>query len=345
MKTLFLFLSLTLTAWGHTLYLLFEVGETIPLMEVMKKADENGDDYVIFADGVARTLLGDHPKLISLELEEKIDRSWKRDALLSKVSIEKILAATEADKVVTGVHFHFYGQLLQAFEAQGAQTYAFWDNINTDGSDPYFQSAKYVADHVQTLLVPSYSFLKKYPSAEVVGQPALEMIPNPMPIPPTDLPLTHPLIVWAGGYGEEYNVALRKFLNEIEILPNAMVILTYHPKYEGVVEKEMLREFPYPNVFIYDTKQLPSFHAIAHADLVICHQSTAGLQAALGGKHVVYFTPPGQKYTNLLIESGIAPQLTSLKELKMEETSSQDILDVLQVPRNGTDRIYSHLHR
>jgi len=46
-KTLFLFLSLTLTAWGHTLYLLFEVGETIPLMEVMKKADENGDDYVI----------------------------------------------------------------------------------------------------------------------------------------------------------------------------------------------------------------------------------------------------------------------------------------------------------
>ena len=314
-------------------------------MEVMKKADENRDDYLIFAEGVARTLLGDHPKLISLELEEKIDRSWKRDALLSDASVKKILASTKADKVVTGVHFHFYGQLLQAFEAQGAQTYAFWDNINTDGSDPYFQSAKYVADHARTLLVPSYSFLRKYPNAQVVGQPALEMIPNPMPVPPTDLPLTHPLIVWVGGYGVEYNVALKTFLSELDVLQHAMVILTYHPKYEGVVEKEMLQEFPHPNVIIYDSKQLPSFHAIAHADLVICHQSTAGLQAALGGKQVVYFTPPGQKYSNLLIESGIAPQISSLQELKMEEKSSQDILDVLQVPRNGTARIYSLLHR
>ncbi|MGH2637890.1 MAG: hypothetical protein ACRDF4_01165, partial [Rhabdochlamydiaceae bacterium] len=257
--------------------------------------------------------------------------------------VDIILEKIHPDKVISGVAFQFHGQLLQAFEKQGAQTYAYWDNINADGSDPYFETAKKVAASAQTLLAPSFSFLKSYPNAQVVGQPALEMIPNPLPQPSIDLPIQHPLIVWVGGYGEEYNVALKAFLAEIDEVKSGMIILSYHPKYEGMVEREMLAKNPHSNVLIYDAKKLPSLDAIALADIVICHQSTVGLQAALGGKKVFYYTPKTQHYSNLLIEHQITPQISSVKELKKEAKSSKDILDMLQVPRNGTDRLYEIL--
>jgi hypothetical protein len=343
MKKLLAILVLCSSVWGQTLYIVQDMGETSALLEVTKKADENHDDYAIFARGTAEGLLKSHPKFVHIELDETIDRHWKRDALLSQKSVDAIVEKIHPDKVVSGVAFQYHGQLLQAFEKQGAKTYAYWDNINSDGSDSYFETAKKVAAAAQTLLAPSHTFSKNYPQSVVVGQPSLEMIPNPIPKPLVDIPIKHPLIVWVGGYGSDYNAALKQFLDEAGELKESMIILSYHPKFEGTVEKEMLAKHPQPNVFIYDAKILPSFNAIALSDVVVCHQSTVGLQAALGGKKVVYFTPKDQTYTNLLIENGITPQISSLKDLKTEADSSQDILDVLQVPRHAKERLYEIL--
>ncbi len=355
MKKLFALLALCSSIWGasvqcDTLYILQDAGETIALKFVLEQAEKNQDDYRIFANGTAAALLDFDFKsrMLPINLEEKLDRDWKRSAALSEKSVQTVLDHVHAKKVVSGVAFEFQGQLLTAFEKQGAKSYAYWDNININGTDAYFETAKKVAACAQTLLAPSHAFLKVYPEAQIVGQPVLEASASPLAALTTDLPLQHPLIVWIGGYGDDYNEALKAFLEGASVFKDAMIVLSYHPKYEGIVEKEMLEKYHPSNVVIYDAKKLSSAQAIAHSDFVICHQSTAGLQAALGGKKVFYFTPQGQSYTNLLIENKITPQVSTTLELneamKNSSATSKDILDVLQVPRHGTKRLYNTLH-
>lgn len=355
MKKLLSLLLLCSAVYGvkcETLYILHDAGETMALEDVLNKAEANHNDYCVFAQGIANRFVQANPalktKMITVDLDEKVEFDWKRDALLSDKSITAILEKVEPLKVVSGVGFEYQGQLLKAFEKRGAHTYAFWDNINTSGTDSYFSTAKKVAAVAQTLLMPSDSFLKTYPHALVVGNPALEKVPNPLPARPTNLPLRHPLIVWVGGYGDDYNAALKAFIEGANTLSPYMIVLCYHPKYGGVVERELLEHNPRSNVFIFDSNKLPSFEAIAHADYVVCHQSTAGLQAALGGKKVFYLTPEGQCYTNALIEQNVTPQVSTIAELKerIENSlgSSVDILELLQVPKNGVDRLYQILH-
>ncbi len=355
MKRLFALLALCTSLWGasiqcDTLYILQDAGETTALKFVLEQAEKNHDDYRIFANGMASSLLDPEFKsrMLLINFEEKLDRDWKRSGTLSEKSVQTILDHVHPKKVVSGVAFEFQGQLLKAFESQGAKSYAYWDNINLQGTDAYFETAKKVAACAQTLLAPSHAFINVYPKAQVAGQPMLEASTTPLAARPTDLPLQHPLIVWIGGYGEDYNEALRIFLEGASVFKDSMIILSYHPKYDGVVEKQMLEKYHPSNVVIYDSRKLSSFQAILHADFVICHQSTAGLQAALGGKKVFYFTPQGQSYTNLLIENQITPQVSTTLELydamKKPSPTSKDILDVLQVPRNGTARLYTILH-
>ncbi len=354
MKKLLSLLLLCSAAYGmkcDTLYILHDAGETMALEDVLNKAEANHDDYRIFARGVADRFVRTNPalkaKMITVDLDENIEFDWKRDALLSDKSISAILEQVEPTKVISGVAFEYQGQLLEAFEKQGAHTYAFWDNINASGTDSYFSTAKKVAAVAQTLLVPSESFLKIYPKAHVVGNPALEKVPNPLPVRPTDLPLEHPLIVWVGGYGDDYNAALKTFIEGADTLDGFMIVLCYHPKYGGVVEKEMILQNPRSNVFIFDANKFSSFEALAQADYVVCHQSTAGLQAVLGGKKVLYLTPKGQSYTNALIEQNVTPQVATIEELKTKlqdsSDSSVDILELLQVPKNSLDRLYTIL--
>lgn len=365
MKKIVVILAFCSTVLGipcDTLYILQDAGETTALLGVIQKAEKNHDSYAILSGGTSATFLQRHPELISkvtffdsLKVEEKIDRDWNRGNLLSQKSVDLILDQFQPCKVVSGVAFEFHGQLLKAFEVQGAHTYAFWDNINSDGSDPYFKTAQKVASCAQTLLAPSYSFLKTYPNAQIVGQPTLESVPHRLPVRPrlaSNLPAPfqhHPLLIWIGGYGDAYNEALSQFLQGADQLANMHILLTYHPKYNGKIEKEMLEKYPNPHITLMDPAwRLDSMEAIALSDVVICHQSTMGLQAALGGKRVIYFTPLQQTYMNLLIQNQVAVQVSSIEELKNRLDQPQEIpsnvLEILQIPNGSIKRIYQILH-
>jgi hypothetical protein len=211
--------------------------------------------------------------------------------------------------VVTGVAFELQGQLLEAFKARKSKTFAYWDNINFEGTDPYFQAAQKVAKTPDHLLVPSKSFKNIYPEAKVVGQPSYELWKQQLSGIQTSavsakLPfsLKSPVIVFIGGYGHDYDEALRQFLSFARDLKGYTILMTYHPKMEGKVEKEELKKHPLPHVHLIE----PSWHistieAIAIADHVICHQSTVGINAAVSGKDVIYLIPSNQTYTNPLI--------------------------------------------
>jgi len=361
-------LALSTQGWAKqacdTVFILQDAGETNALLPVIDKYAQNNENFLILTGGQATETIGQKITLkdktlsfAQLGISEQMDKTWKRDDKLSEASLKKIEAEIEAKYVVTGVAFEFHGQLLEAFKARKSETFAYWDNINFEGTDPYFQTAKKVAKIADHLLVPSKIFKNIYPQAEVVGQPSYELWKQQLSgIQPSavaaKLPFSvkSPVVVFIGGYGHDYDEALRQFLSFARDLKGYTILMTFHPKMEGKVEKEELKKHPLPHVHLIE----PSWHistmeAIAIADHVICHQSTVGINAAVSGKDVIYLVPSNQTYTNPLIERGGARAVSTLQELMAsltaKRTSDKDPFSTLKVPQGSVDLIYHTIHR
>lgn len=165
-----------------TVFILQDAGETNALLPVLEKYAQNNDNFLILTAGQATETLSQKISLKNktlsfdqLGISETIDKTWKRDEKISDESVKKITDEIEAKKVVSGVAFELHGQLLDAFKARKSRTFAYWDNINLEGTDPYFQTAQIVAKSPDHLLVPSTAFKNAFPQADVVGHPSYEL--------------------------------------------------------------------------------------------------------------------------------------------------------------------------
>ena len=165
------------------------------------------------------------------------------------------------------------------------------------------------------------------------------------------LPFTFrsPVIVFIGGTGSEYDEVFKEFLTIAADLKGYTILIAAHPKFEGYVEKKELEKHSLSNVHVIEKAwNISSMEAIAIADHVICHKSTTGINAAVAGKSVVYFIPPTQTYTNLLIERGGAPVASNLNELLAglkNKRSTENPFQILNVPEGSVDLIYTLLHQ
>lgn len=363
-----IFLLLVIQGWAKqtcdTLFILQDAGETNALLPVIEKCAQNNENFLILTGGQATETLSNKMALkdktlsfAQLGVSEQIDKSWKRDDKISDVSLKKIETELEPKQVVSGVAFELHGQLLEIYKASKSKTFAYWDNINYEGTDPYFKAAQKVAKVADQLLVPSKAFQNAYPQSEVVGQPSYELWKKQLSgIRPSSvtakLPFSakSPSIVFIGGYGHDYDEALRLFLSMASKLKGYTILITYHPKMEGKVEREELKKYDLPHVHLLESSwHVSTMEAIAIADHVICHQSTVGIQAAIAGKDVTYLLPPGQTYTNLLIERGGAQVVSTLPELMSSLTTTRsankDPFMTLKVPQGSVDLIYNRIHQ
>jgi hypothetical protein len=363
--TLLLVLLATAQGWAKqrcdTLFILQDAGETDALLPVIEKCAQNNDSFLILTGGQATETLSKKialkDKTISytqLGISEIVDKTWKRDAKISDSSLKKIEAEIETKQVLSGVAFELQGQLLESFKKFECKTFAYWDNINYEGVNPYFQTAAKVAKIADRLLVPSKAFANAYPQGEVVGQPSYELWKQQLSgIRPASVtaklpfPLKTPVIVFIGGYGRDYDEALRKFLGYARDLKGYTILITYHPKMEGKVEREELQKQPIGHTHLLESSwNISSCEAIAIADYVVCHQSTMGINAAVAGKNVIYLVPSDQTYTNLLIERGAARTVSSFDELLSSlapKKSVEDPFTVLKVPQGSVDLIYNRI--
>jgi hypothetical protein len=355
MKILLCFLLLLKTLASYDiLFILHDATETQSLWPVIDVSLRNHEDIFILTGGQASDILSRQPCTLTFEqtgICEHLDKMWKRDELLSQKSLQLLVEKFPAKKVITGVSYAFYGQLLEAYASHHATTFAYWDNINYEGIDHHTKICAQVAQLAQVLLTsapPSIS----HPQTYTVGQPALEQLLYQ--INDIDsasirahLPfiLKSPILVVFGGYGKAYHKALKPLLLTAESLP-ATILLYPHPRTDGTIERKKLLKYSLPHVHIIDpTWNLSMLELAAIADHIICHQSSAGFQAAAAGKNIIYWTPPGQTYSNHLIEKGYA-QATNLEELKkfLETPVSKNFFETLQLPPDSIRTIYNLLH-
>lgn len=347
-KFLFFFFAYISLNAADILLVLQDAGETqalLPVIEHLEKADQ---DYVILAGGVAAEQLAGRQHVIhfsDLGVSEKIDKTWKRDQKISLESLQRITSAIQPKKVISGVAFELHGQILESFAEQGSKTFAYWDNINASGTDPYFYTAQKVAQITQTLLVPSENFKTYYPFAKCVGQPSFEKWQETLShLSKPSLPYLHSgkTVVWVGGYGKEYEEAFLLFLEAAKEMNGYNILVSFHPKMGGVFEREKIKDSR-----IHLLTEISTLEAVALADVVICHQSTVGVQAALAGKPVLYLIPPSQTYTNPVIEKRLVPCLQSkqalLYALENLQPTSKDFFEAMQIPRHSAELIFNEI--
>lgn len=303
-RLFFIFILLTGAIFSEKTEVLFhlhDAGETNALLPVIRELDA---DYLILTSGISGILLESIPK-------ERI-RPFSHYSHI------------EPKLLVTGVASELQGEVLDFYRGRGVVTWAYWDNFNANGESPYFETAHAIEMKADVLMLPCGSLEKDFAnrSVMVVGHPTL------------DVKLPSKVILWIGGYGNEYEQAYALFQKGMNQVEGALVLVQHHPK-TGVKNPFKLNE------------------AMKLADLVVCHQSTAAFQALAAGKPVLHVIPEGQSFDSLPLQKGLATKVSRAEDFPnaLEEALEQDVsgfFDLMGVPENSTkvltEAIFKGLH-
>jgi CDP-glycerol glycerophosphotransferase (TagB/SpsB family) len=153
-------------------------------------------------------------------------------------------------------------------------------------------------------------------SVKVVGQPSLETwyrlvaTVNPASLyARLHIPPGKKILLFAGQYGEGYADILEAFLRaalvELNSQEDMYLVLSYHPKTTGELEREAIERHPHPRLILMP-QGMTTAELATVSSAVVTWRSTVGIQAAFLGKPVLYFNFDLHDYTNNLIEKGLA---------------------------------------
>lgn len=258
------------------------------------------------------------PVIRELERDYLIVTTGVAGNLLTGIPKERIRSFDEYKKiepkeVVTGVASELQGELLDYFRSKGVITFAFWDNFNFDGMSPYFRTAHSVEPRADLLLLPCEALVEPFSNraVRVVGHPTLEQKSRSK------------IALWIGGYGKDYDEAYELFQNGMKGVEGVAVICQHHPK-TGL------------------KNDLKLVDAMAIADLVICHQSTAAFQALAAGKPVLHVIPENQYFESLPLQKGLAKKVSSVEEFPKAirvalESDVSGFFELMGIPEHSTE--------
>jgi hypothetical protein len=351
-------------------FFLYDAGETKalePVIEALKRAQKT---YKIIAVGTADQLLRDTPQKIDLKTACGVEatitaEAWKRDQILSDSDLEKLKNCTKASVLVTGYNSALQTQLVAAFKGSKTQTVVFYDSFNppatcsdTDRSPCFAENAALAADVVLTSTYGLRDAFQRITPARcfTLGNPTLESWQKDMEsVDKTNLYASlnlspqKPLILYMGGYGEDYESSFGLFLDSVKNLTPYQIVIALHPKVDGAFEEKLAREKNLPFVTIAP-KTIPVSSLATLATLGVTQRSTTGVQARFAGLPVIYLDTHPQKYTNFLITAKQVAQLSSpedfIDELAVIEKRNKDAQPLSQqmgVPLGAAQKIAHYL--
>lgn len=350
------------------LFVLHNLGETNALLPVIKKLPK--DSYQILAFGKASETLKDNPHRISTEEFPELATLDPRVSLDPSM-ISHIKAKVGLPRIIiVGMASIAQAQILNAFD-KGVKKVIFYDNFDPIWS-PTTGPKEYILPFYKTLnegtyhlFVPGTSYeptsrkLEKFSSASMypLGQPSLESWEEVYA--KTDLvklkselsvPSANRILLFAGGFDPvdetQYKEDLASFLKGATALDNVSILVTFHPKTDGSVERDLVSSLGGGKCQLIEKDRYSTTELSTIADVVVCFKSTVGAQAAYMGKSVLYIA---QRYENFLIDSGIAALATdpdsitkSLSLLDSSETKPS-FSGTLGIPKDASSLIAKKL--
>ncbi|GAA4649367.1 hypothetical protein GCM10023116_16410 [Kistimonas scapharcae] len=286
-----------------------------------------------------------------------------RTQRLDKETLERIATQLRPAIVVTGMSHAIQAQLANRFKTAGATTMAFYDNFDLVSQAQFAVPWLETTSGVDELLLPGHyqavdaGKLPAFANSQISisGNPALEqwdivfLVANPVQEKQRlALDPKRPVILFTGGYGDEYEHWLQLFLQAMAERPDLQVLIAPHPKTDGQLERSSVAALKLTNVSVRDGA-LSTAQLATAADLVVTHKSTTGFQAAWQGLPVLFVA--ADDYTNILIDAGLASRASSWQQIlnnvhrtidqpRHRETVS---FQTLGVPEQSLQRIADHL--
>lgn len=317
-----------------------DAGETNGLIPFIERLQKEGRSYQVMGGGVSKKILTDRGIGFT-----PIDAPSSRDERVDEIKLKAFADLFCPAIFVSGVAFEFEGQLYSEFGKRGVRTFAFWDNFNADGSDPYFKTAKKVVSLAEVALVPSSSIREEIGSgARIVGQPTLEeWIEKTKQMDAKELRRQlgweKETILWIGGYGPEYEEAFCLFLDSVQGLDAWEVAIQPHPKYRGEAERRILDERGEKYPILSGTGTI---EAVMAADRIACYRSTVGFQALFINKPVMYANPKNEPFHPPLSQVFSTSQEFS-ECIRSCAQMESDPFASLGVPRRAVEAIWNNI--
>lgn len=361
-----------LNAVSHTdiTFFLYDAGETKVLEPVIEALKQSEKTYKIIAVGTANLLLNESPQKIDLKTACGVDatittESWKRDQTLSNSDLEKLKNCADASVLVVGYNSALQTQLVSAFKGSNTQTVMFYDSFNppltckdSDRASCFAENAALAADVVLTSTYDLRDAFQKITPARcfVLGNPTLEAWQQNMETVDRDklqaslnISPRKPLILYMGGYGEDYESSFALFLDAVKDITRYQVVIALHPKMDGTFEERLVREKNLPFVTIAP-KTIPTSNLATLAAVVVTQRSTTGVQARFAGIPVIYLDTHPEKYTNFLITAKQVAQLSSpedfideLSVIEKRDKNTQPLTQQMGVPLGAAQKIAQYL--
>lgn len=324
-------------------------------MPFMRLLDEKKISFHVLAGGTGEEILSKHSFLKERLSSTNFEKSCPRDKKLSSQEIEQFVSMFSPKRILAGVAFEFQGQLMEAFHKTGSKTFAYWDNFGDDGDNPYFSTAHIVEKKADVVLLPS-QIVKDAPTFKdrkelfVVGQPSLSFwqkgcIPEDFR-KKLSLSKEKKIILYVGGYGQDYEEAFYLFLKLLSHgdLRASTVLIVPHPKVDGSFERNALEDMSLP----IDIRVLSGVSTVDMAkvcDIVLCHQSTVGMQALAIPKPVLFIMPKEQNYQNFIIDKGWVKRISEEDALDEEiekalKSTAPNLFSLMGIPENAEERMF-----
>jgi hypothetical protein len=268
-------------------------------------------------------------------------------------------------------------QILNTYQNK-ALTIAYYDNFEDPQTKDYIKPfmkqihiKKLFAFYLPSEVTKGFfkPFLKELKACSetaqtVVGNPSLEAWDrifaetNPALLrTKLGIPAGKKVIIFAGGYDTSYATYFKIFVEGVKDQTDIQVLVTHHPKTDGEVEENIIKEAGAQNVRLLKASSLsaeeaklfttPALSTIA--DLVACHQSSVGLQALYKGKPILFIADP-KTYKNFLIEQKLASVADTPAAVKdaigkiiLAANQNRPSLAKIGIPAGATDIIVERL--
>ena len=311
------------------LFVAYDQGESNAFLRIQEKLKESNIPYRILAMGQAAEVFKDDPAMIQMpEFTRNKTVAKNRNHRLNQRTVYRLTKQISAKVVYTGMASRAQAQVANVWERSGAKVIAFYDNFDPVDSVNYVKPFLDELDALDEFHVPSkrtgnsFAAITKSTGAQMVvtGQPTMEawnttfaqtdkvLLRKTLNIDPQK-----PIVLFAGDYSNTYPKAFQTFVKASQRLPNVHFLVTYHPKFNGELEKSNIEALAGSNVQLVHHSMFSTATLSTIATLVLVHKSSVAQQAVYQGKPVIYVAEEG--YQNLLLTEQLAILASAPKPL------------------------------
>jgi hypothetical protein len=333
-------------------FVLHDAGETRALTPLMRQLEAQGRNYHILADGTATKIVQQTPALANHQVYLPKDIATLNPSLAT-LQAQRLAEALNAATIVTGLVSPFQQQWANYAHHTGKRVLGYWDayGVNEATSVSPFNGC------LDGLMTPSQStaisLQSQLPSTPVlaVGQPTLDDVESTANSPlarqqnqqladALRLDTHRPIILFIGGYGNEYEESVRLFCQSVQQLPSThQVVLALHPKADGLIEQRIIDQMGLQSRVLITPKSIATEVLLPLASVVATQGSSLAIPAMALGKPVVLVgaetmaNNPLTKH-HLALRSNTPNQLT--QALLTSRPLTNTVHQQLGIPTNAT---------